>query len=155
MKKNILGFSLIELLFVTAVAAGILLLGARYFNLSRSNLKVTNSIAQIQKITSASYQWLNGQSQLDFSGANASNGTAINLTALINTNYLTNTPNDTRDAWGGVISISADPTNPRYVRINLPAVPKTACNNLKQHLANTAQSQITNCTSSSGYHGSF
>lgn len=147
MKKLQQGLSLLEVLLVVAIAATILLLTTRYFAISRLELKVAQSVSLIQKISSASYLWLNGQSQADFSGP-----TVISMYPLQAANYLGTV--DLQDPWGGTILVSPGP-NPQYVQIALPKVPMDACNSLKQRLAKSAFQQISNCTSSSGYYGSF
>jgi prepilin-type N-terminal cleavage/methylation domain-containing protein len=153
MHQRVKGFSLIEMIFVIVVAAMIALLAVRYFASSRFNLKVTSAVSQIQQITGASYQWLNTHAQLDFTGGDVPNGVAISMTELVNTECLGN--NYTQDPWGGTIAVNADPSAPTLVKITLPGASLKACNNLKQRLANKAQSQIQTCTANSGYYGSF
>ena len=153
MHQKTKGFSLIEMIFVIVVAAMIALLAIRYFAASRLNLKVTAAVSQIQQITDASYLWLNTHAQLDFTGSNVPNGVSISMGNLVDTECLST--NYAQDPWGGTITVQADPNAPTLVLITLPGATLKACNNLKQRLANKAQSQIATCTKTSGYSGSF
>ncbi len=146
--NRIRGISLLEVLLVLSIAASIMVLTTRYFALSRLNLKTAQSISQMQKITSAAYQWLETQKQLNFNTPSPINITDLTALALINSN-------DMIDPWGGSITIAPDSADKHYVTIYIPGAPMVACVNLQKRLSNIAHDQITDCTSSSGYHASF
>lgn len=146
------GISLLELLLFIVVAASIVLLSVRYLSESRLNLKVDQSIEQIQKITNAGYQWLQSRSQLRFDNSGSNNAVNISMSQLLATHLLSNLSSDTQDAWGGAIAVSPA-ADPAYLSITLPNVPNNACQIIMRKLSGTAHQQ--NCLGSRGYYGVF
>lgn len=130
MKRTLTAISLLECLLSLAVIASISLMAVRYYIVTTRDMRVSNAISQIKKITNASYEWLQTQKQANFSGTDG--GTAISLNALIS-DQLLDPRHDTFSPWGGTISVgpSADPS---YVRITLTNLPPLACKNLTQQL---------------------
>lgn len=139
-KKN-LGISLLECLLAITLIASITMLAVRYYIITLRNTHVSQAIAQVNRLTSASYEWLRIQNQSDFSGEDT--GTSITIQLLLDAELIK--PNtDTIDPWGGAITITPGITDPSYVAITLSNIPQQDCLNLTQQLQYINHSQTTN-----------
>ena len=138
------GVTIIEALLVLTIAASIITAAVAYFSMTHRQMKVQHAISQIKTITAASYEWLHAQRQPNFSDING--GTEVSIQKLIDEGFLqSNNPNDATtylDPWGGSITVSADPTNPKYVSITLDHIPKAACYNLSHQLTSINKAML-------------
>ncbi len=151
-----LGISLLEILLIIMITAGMLILATRYFSTARRNTDVLHAVNQVKRLDKASYQWLSAQRQADFSCPESSdNCTPISLTALINAGLIEDTDNNKKDPWGGDINL-APGTNTKHLRITLKKVTESDCLNLRAQLTMVAvtQSSKNDCTSKN-YYGEF
>jgi prepilin-type N-terminal cleavage/methylation domain-containing protein len=152
------GYSLLEIMLVLVVVALILVVSIRYYGSARNKQQVSAAIAQVKKITNASYQWLSLQNQSDFSAVTSPNGaagTAISIALLQSDNLISSL--ETTDPWGGAVTVSAG-ANPATVRISMAGLNATNCKQLVLSLNNSTVSQLpkSSCTGSSiTYYGDF
>lgn len=139
--KKTRGISLLECLLAITLIATITLMAVRYYIITLRNTHVSQAISQVNRLTSASYEWLRLQNQSDFSGEDT--GEAITTQTLLQAELIQ--PNtDTIDPWGGAITISPGITDPSYVAITLTNIPQKDCYNLTQQLQYINHSQTTN-----------
>ncbi|OGT64933.1 MAG: hypothetical protein A3J38_05120 [Gammaproteobacteria bacterium RIFCSPHIGHO2_12_FULL_45_9] len=140
------GLSLIEVLLALTVSAMVIVMSTRYFWTANQAANITQATSQIQRITNASYQWLDANRQSDFAD--------ITLTALVSANLIS--ANDQTNPWGGTITASVGQSDPTHVRITLASVPQTQCQALVRALATTAYTEISTCTAdNTTYWGEF
>lgn len=130
MKRNLSAISLLECLLSIAIIASISLMAVRYYMVTTRDMRVSNAISQVKRITNASYEWLQIQKQANFS--DSSGGIMISLNALID-DQLLNPNHDTLDPWGGTITV-APSTDTSFVKITLNKLPPLACKNITQQL---------------------
>lgn len=123
--------SLLEMIIVAAIGITIIFATIRYFNVTRSSVKVSHAIQQIQMLTKASYDWLSQQKQDDFSSANG--GTPISMQTLIKSQETKKVHQEFKDPWQGDIHVEPG-SDPSHIKITLNNVPKDACQKLSKHL---------------------
>lgn len=153
MMRKMKGISLVEILLVIAIGAAVIMAAVRYFGLTSRNVRVAHAIQQIQTITKASYEWLQGQKQDDFSSANG--GVAISMQQLINAGLIKDTASNTKDPWAGSITIEPG-SDPSRIKISLANVPKKACKNLARRLDTVSKITMPNCGGTTNtYTGEF
>lgn len=142
-KKN-LGISLLECLLAITLIASITMMAVRYYMITLRSMHVSQAIAQVNRLTGASYEWLRLQNQTDFSGEDT--GEAISIQLLLNAELI-HLNTDTIDPWGGNITITPGLTDTSYVAITLPNIPQKDCLNLTQQLQYINHNQTANsCT---------
>jgi type II secretory pathway pseudopilin PulG len=152
------GYSLLELILVLSIAGIIIAVSLRFFNTASNNAKVSAAIHQIKTLTQASYNWLNLQSQKDFSNSEpaggGTRGDAITIDQLISTNLL-NTQ-DKKNPWGGAVTL-APGSDTNHVRITLNDLNKRACQQLIAAMNNKAFSESSqeSCIKQHIYFGDF
>ena len=145
MNKKISGISLLECLLAITLIAAISTMAVRYYIITLRSTHVSQAIAQVNRLTSASYEWLRLQNQANFSDEDT--GQDISIQALLQAELIQ--PNtDTIDPWGGAITLSPGITDPSYVAITLAQLPKPDCLNLQQQLSYINHSTIENSCSS-------
>lgn len=140
--NKIKGISLLEMLLVITIGAAIIMASVRYFQITSRNVRVTQAIQQIQRLTQASYEWLQGQKQDDFSGTNF--GTAISMKQLMRAGLIKNTKSNKKDPWAGDIKI-APGSDPTRVKITLAGVPQKDCKNLARRLDPISKITMPKC----------
>lgn len=114
------GVGLLEILLVLVMVALIIVMATRYYQQAQDDLKVTQAIQKIRKITEASFDWVKGQN--DFTG----------LTNDSLKSYLTDY--DFVSPWGGIIQISSNPAANRVIVITLFNATEVACKNINDML---------------------
>lgn len=129
------GLSVLEVLFSLAIMSVIFAIVINYYyKQNKFYVEVSKAATQIQQLASLSYEWQTAQSQTDFSG--------ISLTTLQNAGLLPEKDKYSQiDPWGGMIDISKDDDDSKYVKITLAKVPKEQCANLMNRMAQTAHRQ--------------
>lgn len=157
MKSNQKGISLLEVSLSIGIATIILLLAVYLFKETQSDTQVTKSVTLLQKISRASYEWLQAQNQLDFCNSKtdppkslADCQNPVSLSNTRNTGLIDNdliTPFDTCSSssgstkclltpWGTQITVepavssgsATTSSGAQYIRVGLPGVPnKTIC----------------------------
>ena len=153
MIRKIKGISLLEVLLVSAVGAIIITAAVRYFVITRRNMPVARAIQQIRTLTKLSYEWLEAQKQDDFSDANQ--GTTISMRQLVNAGLIENTPRNTKDPWGGKITIEPG-SDSSHVKITLIDLPQKACKNLARRLDAISNTTMPDCSNANtNYSGEF
>lgn len=121
----------LEILLTLTVLASLIVVGIRYTIVSHRDLRLAQAVKQIQQITNASYQWLEGQHQIDFSGVPV--GTTISTAQLLKHQGLYH-KTALQNPWGGTIIITAG-DDPSHVKITLNNIPIIACRTLNQQLS--------------------
>lgn len=158
MRPKQIGLSLLEVLLSIGIIAVILLCGVYFFNEIKVDTGVTKSVTLLQKISRASYQWLQVQKQIDFCGATTNaptscpSGTAVSTAALINAGLIS--PYDECGGtpclltpWGTPITteaaVGAGGSGPQYIRVILPKVPDMAtCIQLQQNMLHNSPTGV-------------
>ena len=130
-RKKILGISLLECLLSITLIGLIATMAVRYYTITLRGTHVSQAISQVNRLTSASYEWLRLQNQTDFDGEDT--GAPITIQLLLTSELITQT--DTVDPWGGTITINPGTTDPSYVQITLPNLSQQDCLNLAQQLS--------------------
>lgn len=133
------GLSLLEVLLSISIIAILIVMSVRLFSIAMLNTRVAESISQLKRLTRASYQWLETQSQQDFSNANG--GTKITVNKLTSANLIS--AQDGTTPWGGTVTIKPNPNDKTQVRIIFANVPAHACKNLGREMENVAISATT------------
>lgn len=143
--KHQRGVSLLEILLVLGIIASILLMTTWYFSETGFEMRVMQSIQEMQSITQAAYRWQSFQKQTDFSG--------VSLQALIDDGLVVN---QSHTPWGGAITVSADEDAPEHVRITLSNIPSGACKMLRHKMTDivTEQASDEDCATHT-YYGVF
>jgi len=145
MKRTSQGISLLEVLLSIVVGASIIMAGVHYYAVVNRGSQVSHAISQVRTLTKASYHWLNAQAQDNFACDNTrDNCSSISLQSLIDAGLITNTDMNTKDPWGGDITISPG-TDPTYVNITMASVPNLACKQLAQKLRNVSHAGAPTC----------
>ena len=155
MKCTVKGISLLEVMLSLVIGTSIIVAGVRYYAVVNRGTQVDHAISQIRSLTSASYQWLQAQSQENFSCDETDTCTAISLQSLIDAGLISSQEIDTKDPWGGDITLSpgADPT---YVNISFTNVPLFACKQLSQKLQTVSHMPPPTCSATlNNYTGEF
>lgn len=152
------GISLLEVLLSVGIISIILLTGVYFFDQIEKDTAVTKSITLLQKIASASYEWLQAQKQMDFCGATSSSptscptGKVISIQALISAGLIT--PYDTCSStpclltpWGKPITvepaIGTGGSGPQYIRVTFPSVPNSIiCSQILQNMQNNSPTKV-------------
>jgi len=149
MKKNV-GLSLLELILVIAVIGIIAMLSFRYFSSTKANLSVVRGIHEINRVTEASYTWLQENNRGDFSKPKA-----ISMQQLIKAGLLS--PRDERNTWGGEVEVKPG-SSTRYVRVKFAGLSKKACRALTRQLETVSHVAAPSCsedTDHNVYYGDF
>lgn len=150
-KSKQLGVSLLEILLSVGIITVIILFGVYFFDEIEMDTSVTKSVNTLQKIGSASYEWLQAQKQLDFCGATTVNPTSCPTDKVISTSALINagliTPYDMCSdstpclltPWGEEITvmpaIGSNGSGTRYIRVTFPNVPDVVlCNQIAEDM---------------------
>lgn len=137
MKKH-QGITLLEIILVIVVISIILMLTLRYFVFTNNDFNVTRAVTQIQALDQASDQWLEAQRQTDFAGP--SSETVVSIEKLKEAGLIA--ASDTKNPWGGEITVSPSSDDPTYVTITVEDIPKQACFNLIERMKPVAHRQI-------------
>lgn len=124
MKNKQLGVTLMELLLALVVIAVIMFMAIRYYTIAREGAKVSEAVTNVNAAVNASYEWMQGVNQADFTG--------ISTTELINKGLLV--AQDIKNPWDSsqAMTITPYPNQTNYVAITYTGIPQTACENLKQ-----------------------
>lgn len=147
------GISLLEMLFVIVIGAAVVVSAFRYFGVTNRSVRVTHAIQQVTMLTQTSYEWLDSQSQDNFSSADG--GTAISMQQLIDAGLIKNNNKETRDPWNGNITIEPG-SDPTKVQITLTQIPKKTCKDLAKRLDKKSKITMPNCANTySNYTGEF
>ncbi len=143
-------FSLIELLLVLTVTAGLLLGGAKLFVSARNHAREAQALEKINNIVDASFRWLAAGNRKNFCGATGNSGcstTPITNQRLIDAGLLSRqefyTPWKVNDAEA-LIFVNPVSNKPEMLEISVPSVPAKICNSLVNKLANKAANAICN-----------
>lgn len=126
------GVTLMELMLALVVIVVLMFMAVRYYSVARENVKVAETVHRINLAVDASYKWLEGQNQKDFTG--------ITAQKLVDTGLLSE--QDTVNPWGGrfdKIVINGFPGAEQYVAIGYYGLPKTVCQSLKQKFMDKVQ----------------
>lgn len=135
--KKFKGISLLEILLVLSIISVIATMSMRYYVGVHQNLQVTQAIREINRVTRASYTWLQENNTSDFSAP-----IPITLDRLVQAGLLAES--DTQNNWGGSVAIAAG-NGGRYVQITLNNIPRRECENLQQQLSTISETHVTNC----------
>lgn len=138
------GNSLLEILLVITVSSVLIMLAVRYFTVVDLNMRVARAISQIDRISRASYEWLEYDRKPDFS--------EISSAALVNSGLVQ--PKDFKNPWGGAIQVSMGSDN-NHVRIQLDRLSQYACQDLNRHLQSIAFSTPEQACAAGTYNGEF
>lgn len=147
MKTKLNGISLIECLLSLAIIASISLMAVRYYIVTTRDMRVSEAITQIKRITSASYEWLSIQRQNDFSGSDG--GQTITIQQLVE-DKLINDTKDTLTPWGGQVQVAPADDDSKYIKITFNNVPQQACHNLAQQLDYINKDKTNTCENKRG-----
>lgn len=133
------GISLLEVLLVVLVAAGIVSGAITYYSQTLRASRVSQATSFLQQVTQASREWLQipngiGQYPKDFTGL--TNG----LTDLVNQQLLPCENNScTNNSWGGQNTADGQ-ASPPYLKVTIGQIPAADCALLQQEMANIAPS---------------
>lgn len=140
------GISLLEILLVVLVAAGIVSAAITYYSQTMRNSKVSETVNFIQQVNKAGYEWLQilgadprypSQYPSDFSGLS----TAPNQNGLqyfVNAQLISCENNSCfKNPWGGFNSVTVG-SNPKYMLITIFGITKADCALLQQQMQNIA-----------------
>lgn len=135
------GISLLEIMLVLVVAAGIIIAASRYFTVTRLNQQVNEAATMINNVYVAALQYSNNN---DLS--------TINISTLINGGSLpADFDNSEANPWSGSIS-AAGAGN--VLTVTLSNVPEKACANLTARFSSPTSSSAV-CNPNSGAIRSF
>lgn len=112
---SVRAISLVELLLVLAVIAAITLMSLKLYVNARTNAKVAQIVAQINKLTEASYRWLDMQNQENFCGTKPvpkidECNNPVNRTKLIQAGLARDS--DFRSPWNFSVGYGVNPSAP-------------------------------------------
>lgn len=147
MKTKQYGISLLEVLLSLVVIATITTMAIRYFTVTTRSMRVSTSIKEIKRLTNISYEWLEAQHQIDFSGKPT--GSPISMQVLADTRLIENLDHEKYNPWGGTINVEPG-SNPSYVKITLTQIPQKDCRAIVRLLKNSNHLKNTPCGSAYG-----
>lgn len=154
MNRKVNGISLLEILLVLAIIATITTMSVRFFLISKRSMRVEQAMTQIKNLSQASYQWLQGQRQENFSGS--ASGAGISIDKLIQAGFVQK--KEVTDPWGGEYKVEPGSDN-QFVKISVTKVSQMACVNLRRQLKNVTRNHtvMIKCASKGNntYSGEF
>lgn len=148
------GISLLELLLVVLVAAGIVSAAVTYYSQTLRASRVSQAVNFLQQVTQASHEWLQipdptGQYPADFSSL--TNG----LADLVSQQLLPCENNSCyQNSWGGTNAANGT-ADSKYIQVVISQIPTADCALLQQAMVNIAPagpSQQNYCQNNSGSH---
>lgn len=148
------GVSLVEALLVIVIGATIIAMSIRFITQNSFTSKVAQASSVIQQLADASYEWLQGQSQLDFDGNTPVSIDTLYKAGLINFDCPAGSASCKNNPWGGAIAVTAYEDDPQYVKIQFSHIPMMACRSLANRMQSTNykdQTQANNCQTTGSY----
>jgi type II secretory pathway pseudopilin PulG len=133
------GITLLEILLVVLIAAGIISAAVTYYTQTLGASRVSETAALIEQINKAGHEWLQIPiNQTDNYQSNFQNLTSIdNLISL----DLLSCPNNSckKNAWGGTVAVNGDSGSQyQYMTIALSGLPSGDCARLQEQMKNIA-----------------